>query len=102
MSSVCPVVVSYRRPVLVGGISHPLEAEIGDCTPLLELGLLTTGFHDCLEEAIIKQSVQVFNCSTIVINIQQVNVGVQENIGFLIFGVKVTQKIIKTVIKDSQ
>ena len=42
MSSVCPVVVSYRRPVLVGGISHPLEAEIGDCTPLLELGLLTT------------------------------------------------------------
>ena len=42
MSSVCPVVVSYRRPVLVGGISHPLEAESGDCTPLLELGLLTT------------------------------------------------------------
>jgi len=27
--------------VLVG-VSHPLEAEIGDCTPLLELGLLTT------------------------------------------------------------
>jgi len=26
----------------VGGISHPLEAESGDCTPLLELGLLTT------------------------------------------------------------
>ena len=42
MSSACPVVVSYRRLVLVGGISHPLEAEIGDCTPLLELGLLTT------------------------------------------------------------
>ena len=50
MSNVCPVVVSYRGPVLVGGISHPLEAEIGDCTPLLELGLLTTVLMDDIEK----------------------------------------------------
>ena len=41
-SKICLFIIICLVKNLVGGISHPLEAESGDCTPLLELGLLTT------------------------------------------------------------